>query len=183
MRIVVGMTGASGAAFGVHFIRHCPGDKYLILSRWARSVLHQETGLKVEDLAPHTRKVFANEDLNAPLASGSNPFDAFVILPCSVTTLARIAGGFGDTLISRTAEVALKEKRRLILCVRETPLSSIALENCLKLSREGAVIMPLSPPFYAQPQGLEDLFSAFTDKVLSLLGVPTTAGWRGEELE
>ena len=153
------------------------------MSRWARSVLHQETGLTLEDIAPYAQKVFSNEDMNAPFASGSNPFDAFVILPCSVATLGRIAGGIGDTLISRTAEVALKEKRWLIICVRETPLSGIALENALKLSREGAVIMPVSPPFYIKPQSLDDLYSGFASKVMNLLGVPVAAGWRAEELD
>ena len=176
------MTGASGSAFGVRFLSDCPGEKYLVLSRWAKSVLHQETGLTLETIASKADRVFSNEDLNAPFASGSNPFDALVVLPCSVTTLARIAGGFGDTLISRIAEVALKEKRRLILCVRETPLSGIALENCLKLSREGAIIMPLSPPFYGNPRSLEDLYAGFSGKILSLLGLPTPAGWRAEEL-
>jgi 4-hydroxy-3-polyprenylbenzoate decarboxylase len=183
MRVIIGMTGASGSAFGVQFLKECPGEKYLVMSRWARSVLHQETGLTPEDLASHAKKIFSNEDMNAPFASGSNPFDAFVILPCSVTTLARIANGIGDTLISRTAEVALKEKRRLIICVRETPLSGIALENALKLSRAGAVIMPVSPPFYSQPKSLDDLYSGFASKVMSLLGIPTTVGWRAEELD
>lgn len=183
MRIIMGMTGASGAAFGVRFLRDCPGEKFLVMSRWARSVLHQETGLTLEELAPYVRKVFSNEDMNAPFASGSNPFDAFVILPCSVATLGRIAGGIGDSLITRTAEVALKERRRLVLCVRETPLSSIALENALKLSREGAVIMPVSPPFYSHPQNLEDLYAGFASKVMNLLGVPAMAGWRAEELD
>jgi 4-hydroxy-3-polyprenylbenzoate decarboxylase len=183
MRVVIGMTGASGSAFGVRFLKECPGEKFLVMSRWARSVLHQETGLTIDDLAPYAKKVFSNEDLNAPFASGSNPFDAFVVLPCSVTTLGRIAAGLGDTLISRTAEVALKERRRLVLCVRETPLSGIALENCLKLSREGAVIMPVSPPFYARPQSLDDLYSGFASKIMGVLGVPVPTGWRAEELD
>src|SRR6185436_7423716 len=101
---------------------------------------------------------------------GSNRVDAYVILPCSVSTLAKIAAGIADTLITRAAQVALKERMRMVLCVRETPLSSIALENALKLSREGVVIMPISPPWYRNPSTLDDLVTGFTAKVLALLG-------------
>src|SRR5262252_2939957 len=156
-RILVGMTGASGSVYGVDFVRRCPGEKYLVLSDWARQVLHAETGLKPSDLEPHVKRVFADSDLAAPFSSGSNRYDAFVIVPCSVSTLAKIAAGIADTLITRAAAVALKERMRLIVCVRETPLSSIALENCLKLSREGVVVMPVSPPWYQNPQSLDDL--------------------------
>jgi 4-hydroxy-3-polyprenylbenzoate decarboxylase len=116
------------------------------------------------------------------LASGSNAFDAMVIVPCSVTTLAKIANGIGDTLLTRTAEVALKERRKLILCVRETPLSTIALENCLKLSRDGVIIMPISPPFYTNPTSLDELVVSFVDKINSTLGLPTAAGCRSQDL-
>src|SRR5438552_4831474 len=136
------MTGASGAIHGVDFVKRCPGEKYLVLSDWARQVLQTEAGLKPSDLEPHVRRVYPDADLSAPFSSGSNRFDAFVIVPCSVSTLARIAAGIGDTLITRAAHVALKERIRLVLCVRETPFTSIVLENALRLSQEGAVIMP-----------------------------------------
>jgi 4-hydroxy-3-polyprenylbenzoate decarboxylase len=106
-----------------------------------------------------------------------------VILPCSVSTLAKIATGIADTLITRAAAVALKERMRLVVCVRETPLSGIALENMLRLSREGAVIMPVSPPWYRNPQDLAALVDGFSDKVLHLLGLPAGEGWREGELE
>jgi 4-hydroxy-3-polyprenylbenzoate decarboxylase len=182
-RYLIGMTGASGSAFGVDFVKRCPGDKYLVMSDWARQVLHSETGLKPSDLEPHVKKLYADTDLAAPFASGSNHYDAFVIVPCSVSTLAKIAVGIADTLITRAASVALKERMRLVVCVRETPLSSIALENALKLSREGVVIMPVSPPWYRNPQSLDDAVRGFTDKVLGVLGEPSGAGWRDEELE
>ena len=95
----------------------------------------------------------------------------------------KIAGGICDTLLTRVAEVALKERRKLILCVRETPLSTVALENALKLSRDGVIIMPVSPPFYMNPKSLDDLVSSFADKVISTLGLPVAAGWRSSELE
>lgn len=184
MRIVLAMTGASGSIFGVEFLRRLSGEEvFLILSRWGRSVLHQESGLTAENLSTFAKKVFSNEDMNAPLASGSNGFDVMVVLPCSMTTLGKIAHGIGDTLITRTAEVALKERRRLLLCIRETPLSTIDLENAHKLSQAGAIIMPVSPPFYQKPASLPDLINGFVDKVRGVVGLPVEAGWRAQELE
>lgn len=182
-RYLIGMTGASGAVYGVDFVKRCPGEKYLVLSDWARQVLHGETGLKPSDLEPHVKRIFSDADLAAPFASGSNRYDAYVILPCSVSTLAKIAVGIADTLVTRAAAVALKERMRMVLCVRESPLSSIALENALKLSREGVVIMPVSPPWYRNPSSLDDLVGGFTDKVLALLGEDAGHGWREDELE
>jgi len=177
------MTGASGAAFGVDFLRRCPGEKYLVLTDWARQVLQAETGLKPSDLEPLVKRVFADRDLAAPFASGSNRYDALVIVPCSVSTLAKIAVGIADTLITRAAAVALKERMRMIVCVRETPLSSIALENALKLAREGVTIMPISPPWYQRPGTVEDVVAGFSSKLLALLGEDGGPGWRDEELE
>ncbi len=182
-RYLIGMTGASGAAFGVEFVKRCPGEKFLVISDWARHVLQSETGLKPSDLEPHVKRVFADADLAAPFASGSNRFDAFVIVPCSVSTLAKIAVGIADTLVTRAAAVALKERMRLVLCVRETPLSTIALANMHTLSREGVVIMPVSPPWYGGPQTVDDVIAAFTDKLLGVLGEPAGDGWREGELE
>jgi len=182
-RYLIGMTGASGAAYGVDFVRQCPGEKYLVMSDWARQVLQSELSLKPSDLEPHVKKLYADADLAAPFASGSNRYDAFVIVPCSVSTLAKIATGIADTLITRAAAVALKERMRLIVCVRETPLSSIALENALKLSREDVIVMPISPPWYRNPTTLDDLVRGFTLKLLGLLGEDAGAGWRAGELE
>ncbi len=177
------MTGASGAIHGVDFVKRCPGEKYLVLSDWARQVLHSETGLKPSDLEPHVKRTFADTDLAAPFSSGSQRVDAFVIVPCSVSTLAKIAAGIADTLITRAAAVALKERMRLVLCLRETPLSTIALRNAHELSREGVVIMPISPPWYRTPKSLDELVQGFTGKLLALLGEDAGPGWRDEELE
>ena len=182
-RYLIGMTGASGSAYGVDLVKRCPGEKYLVLSDWARQVLHSETGLKPSALEPFVKRVFADADLAAPFSSGGNRYDAFVVIPCSVSTLAKIAVGIADTLITRAAQVALKERMRMVLCVRETPLSSIALENALKLSREGVVIMPISPPWYQHPESLDDLVAGFTNKVLALLGEKSGPGWREADLE
>ena len=182
-RYLVAMTGASGSAYGVDFVRRCPGEKYLVLSDWARKVLHEELGLKVSDLEPSVKKVFADTDLAAPFSSGSNRYEALVVIPCSVSTLAKIAAGIADTLITRAAQVALKERMRVVLCVRETPLSTLALRNALELSREGVVIMPVAPPWYRNPKSLDELVAGFTDKVLGVLGEDAGTGWREGELE
>jgi len=182
MRIIVGFTGASGVVYGVDFLRRCLGDKYLIASKWGKRVLHEELGLKTEELRPWVNEIFSDSDLGAPFSSGSNHFDTLVIVPCSISTLAKIANGIADTL-TRIAQVALKERRRLVIALRETPLSSIALENALKLSREGAVIMPISPPHYLNAQNVSDLIEGYVDKILNVIGVNTGNGWRHEELE
>lgn len=182
-RYLIGMTGASGSIHGVDLVRRCPGEKYLVLSDWARQVMFSETGLKPADLEPHVKRIFADTDLAAPFSSGTNRYDAFVILPCTVSTLAKIAAGIADSLITRAAAVALKERLRLIVCVRETPLSTIALDNMRRLSREGVIVMPVSPPWYHEPRTLEELVSGFTDKVLALLGEPAGPTWREGELE
>lgn len=183
MRIVIGMTGASGSIFGVEFLRRCPAEKFLILTKWGRYVLKEETGLTEHHLAEHVKRSFSDDDLAAPFASGSNPFDALVILPCSISTMAKIACGLGDTLLTRTAQVALKERRTVIIGLRETPLSSISLEQATKLSQAGAIIMPISPPFYHRPQTIEDLVGHFTEKVLGLLGFESSLAWKAEALE
>ena len=183
MRIIVGMTGASGAVFGVELLRRCPGEKFLILTKWGRYVLKDETGLTEHHLAEYVKKSFADEDLSAPFSSGSNPFDALVILPCSASTMCKIAAGIADTLLTRAAAVALKERRRLIIGLRETPLSTIHLEQAHKLSLAGAIVMPVSPPLYLKPQSIQQMAEQFADKTLGLLGVETTLAWKPEALE
>ena len=183
MRTIVAITGASGTAVAVEFLKRCPGEKYLIVSRWGKAVLHQETGLTPDDLAPHVQKIFSGDDLNAPFASGSIAFDQYIILPCSLTTLGRIANGIGESLPARVGEVALKENRRMILGLRESPLSAIALENALKLSRLGVTIMPLCPPFYFKSTTSEESIGRFVDHILTTLNLtPDMSGWRSNAL-
>jgi len=183
MRIVIGMTGASGFIFGVDFLRRCQAEKYLVLSKWGRYTLKEETGLTEHHLAEHVKKTFSDDDLSAPFSSGSTPFDALVILPCSASTMGKIASGIGDTLITRAASVALKERRKLVVCLRETPLSAIHLEQAHKLSLAGAIIMPLAPPFYHKPQSLDEITEQFSAKVLNLLGFETQFVWKPEALD
>ncbi|HAL57371.1 MAG TPA: hypothetical protein DCP63_13115 [Bacteroidetes bacterium] len=183
MRIVLGITGSSGAIYAREFLRMCGGDKFLIVSKWGKVLLHDELGISVKDLLPFVKREFSDEDLTAPFASGSNHVDAFVILPCSTSTLGKIASGIGDTLITRTAQVALKERFKLVVCVRETPLSTLTLEQCAALSRNGAVIMPISPPLYFVPTSVDEYVRGFVDQVLGVIGVKEMKGWRAEELD
>jgi flavin prenyltransferase len=183
MRIVVCITGSSGAVYAREFIRQCVADKYLVVSKWGKVLLKDELGISTKDLLPHVKKEFSDDDLTAPIASGSNEIDAVVILPCSTSTLGKIASGIGDTLITRTAQVALKERFKLIICLRETPLSTITLEQCARLSRDGAIIMPMSPPMYFVPKSVDEFIQAYVDKVLGAVGTRAAKGWRAEELE
>lgn len=183
MKLVVGITGSSGAIYALDFLKKCEADKYLIVSSWGKVLLRDELNMSDKDLKPYIKKQFSDDDLTAPMASGSNRFDAFVIIPASTSTIGKIASGLGDTLITRTAQVCLKEGYKLILCVRETPLSTLSLEQCAQLSSYGAVIMPISPPLYFVPRSVDEYVGAFTEKVLAQLGSSTSKGWRAEEFE
>jgi flavin prenyltransferase len=177
--ILVAISGASGAPYAVRFLERCPGEKDLVVSRWAREILRDETGRSVEDLRPLVRNVYPENAMATPPASGSNGYDAMVVIPCSVSTVARIRHGLADNLVTRAAETMLKERRRLVLCVRETPLSSAALENAAWLSHEGVVVMPCAPPFYKHPRTLEELVDHFVDKVLGVLGAADPRPFEG----
>ncbi len=179
---MVGITGASGGAFAVEFLKRCPGEKFVVVSKWGAESLRLETGLTLDDLAPFATRIFGDDDLSAALSSGSNAWDAYVIVPCSITTLSRIACGFGDTLISRIAQVALKERRRFVVAVRETPLSAIHLQHMLTLSQAGATVMPVCPPFYRDMRGLDDVTGGFAAKLLGAIGVHEGDGWRAADL-
>lgn len=183
MRIVIGITGSSGAVYAREFIKQCDAEKFLVVSKWGKVLLKDELGIGVKELLPDVKREYSDDDLSAPIASGSNDIDAVVLLPCSTSTLGKIASGIGDTLITRTAQVALKERFKLVLCIRETPLSTISLEQCARLSRDGAIIMPISPPMYYVPKSVDEFVKAFVEKVLGVVGIRQSRGWRAEELE
>jgi polyprenyl P-hydroxybenzoate/phenylacrylic acid decarboxylase-like protein len=183
LRVVLGITGSSGAVYAVEFLKQCKADNFLIVSKWGKILLKDEVGLTEKDLQPYVKRQFSDDDLTAPLASGSNKVDAVVILPCSTSTLGKIASGIGDSLITRTAQVALKERYKLVLCIRETPLSTTSLEQCARLSRDGVIIMPVSPPLYYVPKTVDEYVNGFVDKLLGVAGVRESRGWRSEELE
>jgi 4-hydroxy-3-polyprenylbenzoate decarboxylase len=184
-RIAVGITGSSGALYALDFLKRYPYDKYLIMSKWGKAVMKDELKMANPEnaLKPYYKRAFADTDLTAPLASGTTELDAFVIIPATTSTIGKIASGIADTLITRTAAVCLKERYKMIICVRETPLSTITLEQCAKLSREGVIIMPISPPLYFVPKTVEEYVQGFVDKVLHHCGVKAGKGWRVEELE
>lgn len=172
MKILVGISGASGAIYGCSVIKNLqkyPVEQHLIISKNGELVLQKECGLTKEELSAG-RRLFSNDDLNAPPSSGTASYEAMVIVPCSVNTASKIACGIADNLLTRSASVMLKERKKLILVVRETPLSTIHLENLLKLSREGVIIMPSAPAFYFKPETINDLVGFLTGKVLDLLG-------------
>ena len=174
MRIVLGISGASGAVYGVRLLQELKRanvEVSLIITEHGRDVLAMETGIPPEELEKEADYSYSNSDLTAPPASGSHPFDAVVICPCSMSTLSRIAAGISDNLITRAAGVCLKEGRRLILVPRETPLSTIYLRNMLSLSEAGAVILPPTPAFYHHPKTMEDLVNFIVGRVLDRLGV------------
>ncbi len=185
LRIAVGITGSSGTIYAQDFLKRCPGDKFVVMSKWGKAVAKDELGLRdpEKQLKPYYKRAFADTDLTAPLASGTNHIDAYVIIPASTSTIGKIASGIGDTLITRTAAVCLKERVKMIICVRETPLSTITLEQLAMLSREGVIIMPISPPLYYVPDTVEEYVSGFVDKVLQHCGVHIGKGWRSEDLD
>ncbi|MCX8010239.1 MAG: UbiX family flavin prenyltransferase [Ignavibacteria bacterium] len=183
MKLVIGITGSSGSIYAVEFIKQTEVDKFLIVSKWGKVVLQDETSQSENTLKPYVKRIFKDDDLTAPPASGSNKFDAFVIIPASTSTIGKIASGYGDTLITRTAQVCLKERYKLILCVRETPLATNTLEQLTKLSSYGAIIMPISPPLYFVPKTVEEYINSFVEKLQGVLGIRQTRGWRAEEFE
>jgi polyprenyl P-hydroxybenzoate/phenylacrylic acid decarboxylase-like protein len=183
MRTVVVITGASGSVFGIELLRRLPGEKLLVLTKWGKVVIREETGMSVSEVEKLADAVFPDEDLASPLSSGSNPFDSVVVLPMSASFLANIAAGLGETLSTRICHIALKERRRLVLGLRESPLTGIALDNAARVSREGAIVMPVSPFFYLKPDSLERLVGDFVDRVVqAATGAPTAEGWKREDL-
>ncbi|MEU4659283.1 UbiX family flavin prenyltransferase [Streptomyces sp. NPDC023723] len=176
-RLVVGMTGASGAPIGVRLLEVLRGidgvETHLVLSRWARTTIELETPYSAREVAKLADVVHGPGDQAAAISSGSYPTDGMVVAPCSMKTVAGIRTGYADGLIGRAADVTLKERRRLVLVPRETPLSEIHLENLLALSRMGAVVLPPVPAFYNRPTGLDDLVDHLVARVLDQLGLVT----------
>lgn len=171
MRTIVALTGASGSVYGTRLLQALPGRKTVIVSDDAAAIAQQETGLSRAEIEALGDEHYPNSDLAAPVASGSVRFDAMVIAPCSASTMSKIACGIADNLITRAASVALKERRRLVLVVRETPLSTIHLANMERLSAAGAIILPACPAFYPRPKTVEDMVDFVVGRVMDSLGV------------
>jgi polyprenyl P-hydroxybenzoate/phenylacrylic acid decarboxylase-like protein len=172
--VVVGMSGATGAIYGIRLLellREVGVESHLVVSRWAEATILAETAYKpaaVRSLATH---VYAEDDLSAPLADPSLQTSGMIVAPCSMRTLAAIANGFCDNLLQRAAEIHLQERRRLTLLVRESPLSAIHLDNMLRVARAGAVVAPPVPAFYARLQSLDDMVDHTVGRALDQLGI------------
>ena len=187
MRIVVGITGASGAIYGLRLLerlRNRQGaEVHLVLTRSGEKTLFLETGRLAADVRKLADFWYPLEDIASRLASGSYPTDGMVIAPCSVHTMSAIANGISSNLLVRAADVTLKEKRKLILLVRESPLHLGHLRNMTSLSEMGAIIAPPIPGFYNHPQTVMDIVDHSIDRVLDLIGIPDTQvrRWEGAE--
>jgi flavin prenyltransferase len=183
-RLVVGMTGASGIAYGIRaleVLKQVGIETHLILSKAAELTMTYETDLKSNDLRALASVWYASGDIGAAVSSGSFRTMGMLIVPCSVRTMSEIATGVTGTLMSRAADVALKERRRLVLGVRETPLHSGHLRTMLQLSEMGAVVAPLVPAFYSRPQSLEDIVDHTVGRLLDLFDIETDIVKRWKE--
>jgi 4-hydroxy-3-polyprenylbenzoate decarboxylase len=185
MKLIVGITGATGSIFGVRLLdamRRASVESHLVISKWgARTIVH-ETPYTVEQVEQLATAAYSSLDQGAAISSGSFVTNGMVVAPCSMRTLAAIANGNGDNLIHRAADVILKERRKLVLVVRESPLSEIHLENMTKLCRMGVVILPPVPAFYNHPRSVDDIVDHIVMRILDQFGIhlDLTPRWDGE---
>ena len=185
-RIVVGVAGASGGIYAyrlVQVLADCGIEVHFVASDAGWQVLEYECGVSREQLTKLVHKVYDVKRIDSAIASGSFPCEAMVVVPCSMKTLGCLAGGITDNLLTRSADVTLKEGRKLVLVPRETPVHAIHLENMLKLSQAGARILPACPGFYHKPQTIDELVDMLVGKICDALGVQTKLfkRWTGEE--
>ncbi|NJC83847.1 UbiX family flavin prenyltransferase [Planosporangium mesophilum] len=178
------MTGATGTIIGIRLLdalHEMKVETHLVISRWARATIKQETSFTAAQVAALASANYAPEDQSAAISSGSFKTDGMVVVPCSAKAVAGIRAGYGEGLIVRAADVTLKERRRLVLVVRETPLSPIHLENMLALARIGATILPPVPAFYNHPTTLDDIVEHIVVRTLDQFGLdlPTARRWTG----
>jgi 4-hydroxy-3-polyprenylbenzoate decarboxylase len=183
-KIIVGITGASGSLYAVQFLKclhQADVEIHGIISNAGSLVLQHELGLTPRDLQKYGARWHAIDDFAAPVSSGSSKFDAMVVIPCTMGSLGAIANGIARNLIHRAADVILKEKKPLLLAVRETPLNRIHLENMLKVHDAGATLCPPMPSFYHHPGSLEEMAAFFAGRVADLLGIEVEGlkRWQG----
>ena len=170
MRYVVAITGASGSIYGIRLLQELQGEKVLVMSFTAKALLPVETDYSVEQVYSLADQVYEDGDMFAPIASGSYRYDAMFVAPCSESSVAKVACGIGDTLISRAVSVCIKEGRRLIILPRETPKSAIMLENELKLARLGVRVVDANPGFYPKPKTVDDLVNIVVGRCRDQVG-------------
>ncbi|KRQ87588.1 putative aromatic acid decarboxylase [Caloramator mitchellensis] len=174
MRLIVGISGGSCAIYGIGLLKVLKElniETHLVVTTMGEYVVEHECGFNLEELKKLATYYHDNKNLAAPIASGSFKTDGMVVVPCSMKTLSSIANGYSDNLLTRAADVCIKEGRRVILVPRETPLSAIHLENMLKLVRCGVKVMPASPGFYNQPQTINDLVAFMVGRILDQLDI------------
>lgn len=191
---IVGITGASGSIYGIRLVQELCLQKQhvdLVITNAGWMVLKEEANISNNrelksrlTICKNFLEIWDNNNFKAPFMSGSNTFEALVIIPCSIGKLASISNGISTNLLERTADVALKEKRKLILVVRETPLSLIHLENMVKVTKAGGTILPAMPAFYHHPKKIEDIVDFIVAKVLNLLGIKHNLlrGWGNNKI-
>lgn len=185
-RIIIGISGASGSVFGVRLAKSLEKvekvETHLVISKWGQQTLEFETGLKISEVKSYANFSYSPTEMGAAISSGSFITDGMVIVPASMRTVASIAHGFSDNLIHRAADVILKEKRKLVLVPRETPLSQIHLENLLKLSRLGVTILPPEPAFYNKPESVSDIVDHIVARICDQFGIKNelTKRWNGK---
>jgi polyprenyl P-hydroxybenzoate/phenylacrylic acid decarboxylase-like protein len=180
-RLIVAITGASGAIYGVRLLerlKELPVETHLIATKWARVTIEHETGRSFAEVKGLAHHFYSENDQAAAVSSGSFLTDGMVIAPCSTKTLAAIANGFAYNLVCRAADVALKERRKLVLVVRETPLHSVHLRNMLTLADMGATIAPPVPGFYALPRSIDDIVDQTVERLLDQFGFQLDSPFR-----
>jgi polyprenyl P-hydroxybenzoate/phenylacrylic acid decarboxylase-like protein len=184
-RLIVGITGATGAAYGIGLLKELRALKgwetHLVLTDAGVLNAHQELGVKRKDIERLAHQSYHPKDIGAAIASGSFLTEGMVIAPCSMKTLAAVAHAHADDLVSRAADVVLKERRRLVLLPREAPLNLAHLRNMVQVSEMGGIVFPPVPAFYARPKTIQDLVDHTVRRVLDLFGIhsPKLARWRG----
>lgn len=172
--LVVGISGASGVIFGIRLIqviKQMKIESHVVISKAAEKVIRNETNISIDEIKTMADNFYENDHLEAPIASGSFKTMGMVVIPCSMKTLSAIANGYSDNLIARAADVTLKEKRKLVLVPRETPLNIIHLRNLERAAAAGAVILPPSPAFYTDPKSVEDIVNFVVGKVLDCFDI------------
>ena len=185
LRLIVAITGATGAIYGVRLLQHLQHtagvETHVLVSDAAVLTLHQETGLQRRDVEAFAHVVHKVRDIGASIASGSFQSDGMVVAPCSMKTLASVAHGLSDNLITRAADVVLKERRRLVLMVRETPFNLAHLRNMTAVTEMGGIVYPPLPGFYHKPQSIEEMVDHTVGRVIDLFGIDhaLTPRWHG----
>jgi len=183
--IVVAIKGASGVVYGVRLLevlKEMGKDTALVVTEPARIILKHEMGADEDHLRKLSHHFYEPNDLTAAINSGSCRFESMIIVPCTMKTISAISNGFASNAVTRAADVALKERRTLLIVPRETPLRSVHLENMLKISKEGGIILPAMPAFYHQPQNIDELVDFLVGKILDILHIDHDLyqRWHGE---